>query len=156
MGQEIERKFLVAQEKWRLHEKPEGEIFRQGYLLLNPEKTVRVRVTPTTGFLTIKGLTIGATRLEYEYEIPRDEAVELIDRFSVAELSKIRYRVHHGDKVWDVDEFTGENSGLVIAEIELTHEDEPFLLPEWAEREVTGEEKYYNANLTIHPFKKWL
>ena len=156
MGQEIERKFLVAQEKWGLLEKPKGEFFRQGYLLLNPEKTVRVRVTPTTGFLTIKGLTTGATRLEYEYEIPRDEALELIDRFSVAELSKIRYRVHHGDKIWDVDEFAGENSGLVIAEIELPHEDEPFLLPDWAESEVTGEEKYYNANLTIHPFKKWL
>lgn len=156
MGKEIERKYLVNTEKWQLADKPEGELYRQGYLLLDPEKTIRVRVTPKGGFFTIKGSTSGATRLEYEYEIPRDEAIELLEKFAVAELTKIRYTLKQGEKVWEVDEFSGDNAGLIIAEIELTHEDETYDLPEWAEKEVTGENKYYNSNLTILPFKKWL
>lgn len=155
MPQEIERKFLVNHEKWNLFNKPKGLHFRQGYLLTDPNKTIRVRLTPDKGFLTIKGLSIGATRPEYEYEIPIQEAKELLDQFSISELSKIRYLIHFEGKVWEVDEFLGENSGLIVAEIELKSEDEIFKIPDWIDSEVTSEEKYYNSNLTIHPYSKW-
>ncbi len=155
MPQEMERKYLVDIAKWDDSVKPQGELFRQGYLLTDPDKTIRVRQTPGKGFLTIKGLSVGATRPEYEYEIPVQEAKELLDRFSVAELSKTRYTITFAGKVWEVDEFHGDNSGLIIAEIELTSEDESFELPGWVGREVTGEEKYYNSNLTMYPYGKW-
>ncbi len=155
MGQEIERKYLVDHHKWQQIDKPIGQHYRQGYLLTDPTKTIRVRQTPEKGFLTIKGLSIGATRPEYEYEIPLDEAKELLDNFSIAELSKIRYKVIFDNKVWEVDEFLGDNSGLIVAEIELTSEDERFSIPAWVDREVTGQEKYYNSNLTIEPYKNW-
>lgn len=105
--------------------------------------------------MTIKGLSIGATRPEYEYEIPHDEAKELLDNFSISELSKIRYKIMLGDKVWEVDEFLGDNIGLIVAEIELISEEESFSIPKWIDKEVTGEEKYYNSNLTIEPYTKW-
>lgn len=155
MGQEIERKYLVDKNKWQKLDKPPGQIYRQGYLLTDPNKTIRVRQTTNKGYLTIKGLSIGATRPEYEYEIPFDEAKELLDRFSVSELSKIRYKISFANKIWEIDEFLGDNKGLIIAEIELTSEEESFSIPEWLEREVTGEEKYYNSNLTIEPYKNW-
>ncbi|HUH74698.1 MAG TPA: CYTH domain-containing protein [Chitinophagales bacterium] len=155
MPQEIERKFLVNHDKWNLFNKPKGLHFRQGYLLTDPNKTIRVRLTPDKGFLTIKGLSIGATRPEYEYEIPIQEAKELLDQFSISELSKIRYLIHFEGKVWEVDEFLGENSGLIVAEIELKSEDEIFKIPDWIDSEVTSEEKYYNSNLTIQPYSKW-
>lgn len=155
MGREIERKYLVDKNKWQEIEKPTGQLYRQGYLLTEPDKTIRVRQTANKGYLTIKGLSIGATRPEYEYEIPFDEAKELLDRFSISELSKIRYKIPFDDKVWEVDEFLGENAGLIVAEIELGSEDESFSIPEWIEAEVTGQEKYYNSNLTIEPYKNW-
>jgi adenylate cyclase len=155
MGQEIERKYLVDHHKWQQIDKPAGQLYRQGYLLTDPTKTIRIRQTPKKGFLTIKGLSIGATRSEYEYEIPLDEAKELLDDFSVAELSKIRYKITFENKLWEVDEFLGDNSGLIVAEIELTSEDESFSPPAWVDREVTGQEKYYNSNLTIEPYKNW-
>jgi len=155
MGQEIERKYLVDHIKWQQSDKPAGQLYRQGYLLIDPNKTIRVRQTIDKGFLTIKGLSIGATRPEYEYEIPFDEAKELLDNFSISELSKLRYKILLDKKVWEVDEFLGDNSGLIIAEIELTSEEENFSIPEWVDTEVTGQEKYYNSNLTIKPYKKW-
>lgn len=155
MGQEIERKYLVEKDKWQTFVKPKGELYRQGYIQTDPQKTIRVRLTPKNAFLTIKGLSIGATRAEYEYEIPIAEAEELLDSFSVSELSKIRYKINSNNKVWEVDEFLGDNAGLIVAEIELLSEDERFELPEWIEKEVTGEEQYYNSNLTIKPFKEW-
>jgi len=155
MGKEIERKYLVDKEKWDLISKPSGQIYRQGYLLTDPAKTIRIRSTEQAGFLTIKGISIGATRQEYEYEIPLTDSKELLDNFSVSELSKIRYKISFGNKLWEVDEFLDDNFGLIIAEIELTSEDETFDIPEWIEKEVTGEEKYYNSNLTILPYKKW-
>ena len=118
-------------------------------------KTIRVRLTADKGFLTIKGLSVGATRAEYEYEIPFEEAKELLDNFSVAQLSKIRYEIASGNKIWEVDEFLGDNFGLVIAEIELESENETFSLPAWVDKEVTGQEKYYNSNLTTQPYKLW-
>lgn len=155
MGKEIERKFLLHHEKWQQLEKPTGELYRQGYLLTDPQKTIRVRVTPTKGFITIKGITVGATRLEYEYEIPLSEAGELLDNFSAAVLSKIRYKIVYQHKTWEVDEFLGDNAGLLVAEIELESEEEAFETPEWVSHEVTGDPKYYNANLTITPYKDW-
>lgn len=155
MGIEIERKFLVKQEIWAQLEKPDGEFYRQGYLLTDPTKTIRVRQTSEKGFLTIKGISIGASRSEFEYEIPQEEAKDLLDQFSVSELSKIRYKILFENKLWEVDEFLGENKGLMVAEIELKSEDETFTIPDWIGEEVTGEEKYYNSNLTLLPFKNW-
>ena len=155
MGVEIERKYLVKQDQWEDLEKPRGEMYRQGYLLTDPQKTIRVRQTSDKGFLTIKGLSVGATRAEYEYEIPFGEAKELLAQFAVAELSKIRYKIVFDNYLWEVDEFLAENNGLIVAEIELSSEDENFSIPEWIGEEVTGEEKYYNSNLVTEPFKDW-
>lgn len=155
MAKEIERKFLLDTAQWQQVEKPAGEHFRQGYLVTDPQKTIRVRLTDTTGYLTIKGISTGATRLEYEYEIPAGEARELLDNFAISELSKIRYKITFQNKIWEVDEFLGANKGLFVAEIELQSEDETFDLPSWVTKEVTGEEKYYNSNLTTHPYKNW-
>lgn len=154
MGIEIERKFLVN-EKWKKIQKPAGEFYRQGYLLTDPNKTIRVRQTAEKGFLTIKGISKGATRAEFEYEIPVIEAEELLNQFAVSELSKIRFKILFENKLWEVDEFLGENEGLIVAEIELQSEDENFTIPDWIGREVTGEEQYYNSNLTLFPFKDW-
>lgn len=155
MAKEIERKYLIDLDKWQKIEKPAGQHYRQGYLVTDPQKTIRVRLTPDKGFLTIKGITTGASRLEYEYEIPTAEAKELLDNFAVSELSKIRYLIEFKHHTWEVDEFLGDNAGLFIAEIELGSEDEAFEIPEWATEDVTGEKQYYNANLTIHPYKNW-
>ncbi|MCX6232462.1 MAG: CYTH domain-containing protein [Bacteroidetes bacterium] len=155
MPLEIERKFLVNQEKWNAIEKPQQNNYRQGYLLTDPMKTIRVRVTDTAAFLTIKGLNQGATRLEFEYEIPIADAEALLNNFAVAELIKIRYKIVYKDKLWEVDEFLGANTGLIVAEIELESEIEAFELPPWVDKEVTGDEKYYNSNLSLHPFNTW-
>lgn len=155
MGLEIERKYLVNQEKWQLLEQPQGEYYRQGYLLTDPSKTIRVRQTTKQGFLTIKGISVGAVRAEYEYEIPYQEAAELLDQFATAEISKIRYKIQVDGKLWEIDEFLGDNAGLMVAEIELNSEDEEFALPDWVDVEVTGDEKYYNSSLTINPYKRW-
>ena len=155
MGQEIERKFLVNHSKWKQLSKPEGEQYRQGYLLTDPNKTIRVRQAGSKGFLTVKGPSIGAKRLEYEYEIPFKEAEELLSHFSVSELSKIRYKLPIGNKVWEVDEFLGDSTGLIVAEIELESEDEEFDVPDWIGEEVTNKPEYYNSNLTTNPYKNW-
>ena len=155
MGKEIERKFLIDLEKWQRFSKPQGQLYRQGYLSTDPNRTIRLRLTDTTGYITVKGISINATRSEYEYEIPASDAKELLDSFSVSELSKTRYKIDHGGKVWEVDEFLGDNTGLIVAEIELTSEDEYFDTPDWIDKEVTGEEKYYNSSLTIKPYKNW-
>ena len=153
MGIEIERKFLVNAEKFKQIEKPNKEFFRQGYLLTDPKKTIRVRQTSDKGFITIKGISVGASRAEFEYEIPREEAKELLDQFAVSELSKYRTTILFEDKCWEVDEFLGKNEGLWVAEIELTSEDESFTLPDWVGQEVTGDAQYYNLNMTILPFQ---
>ncbi|RFS15183.1 CYTH domain-containing protein [Emticicia sp. C21] len=155
MALEIERKYLIHQDKWDNFQKPEGQLFRQGYILKDPDKTIRVRVTNTTAYLTIKGASLGATRTEFEYEIPKQEGIELLDNFAVSELSKIRYKVLYSNKLWEVDVFLGNNEGLIVAEIELESEEESFELPEWINVEVTGDNKYYNSNLSANPFKNW-
>ncbi len=155
MPQEIERKFLVNDKAWKELSKPEGQLYRQGYILAEPDKTIRVRQTDKTAYLTIKGITTGASRAEYEYEIPLQDANELLDNFAVTELSKTRYKMPFGGKLWEVDVFTGNNEGLVVAEIELRSEDETFELPAWVGEEVTGDVRYYNSNLTVRPYGKW-
>jgi CYTH domain-containing protein len=155
MGVEIERKFLVKKEKWSQVIKEEKSLFRQGYIVSDPEKTIRVRLTDTAGYLTIKGLTIGASRPEYEYIIPKEDAQQLLDNFCESEIRKIRYFITHDNKLWEVDEFLGKNEGLIVAEIELTDEHEPFSLPDWIDIEVTHEKKYSNSNLAINPYKSW-
>ena len=155
MGVEIERKFLVNKEKWALVEKPKGNLFRQGYLVTDPTKTIRVRITDSSSYLTIKGISVGATRQEFEYEIPKVDAEQLLNQFAVSDVKKIRYEILFDGKIWEVDEFLGENLGLLLAEIELENESEIVELPDWIEREVTNEENYYNSNLSINPFLKW-
>ncbi len=155
MGKEIERKFLLHLEEWKKLIKPAGKHLRQGYISNNPEKTIRIRIAENQAWLTIKGITIGASRLEYEYEIPLNEAAELLDNFCESELEKTRYEIDYKGKTWEIDVFSGDNDGLIVAEIELLSEEETFERPIWIEAEVTADKRYYNANLTIHPFKDW-
>ncbi|HMG09749.1 MAG TPA: CYTH domain-containing protein [Mucilaginibacter sp.] len=155
MGVEIERKFLVDHEKWRQLAKPEGKHYRQGYILSDDTKTIRVRITDEHGYITIKGITKGISRKEYEYTIPVNEGAELLDNFAVSELTKIRYRISFDGKIWEVDEFLGDNQGLLMAEIELEHETETFKLPPWITIEVTDDQRYYNSSLSVNPFNRW-
>jgi len=153
MGKEIERKFLVTGEAWRTGEKKR---YRQGYLSLDEKRTVRVRTTPEKGYVTIKGPGKGATRNEFEYEIPKTDAIELLESLCVKPLiEKDRYRVSHRGLMWEVDEFFGANQGLVIAEIELESEDQALDKPDWVGEEVTGDERYYNVNLVAKPYTSW-
>jgi len=154
MPNEIERKFLVSSDGWRLF--GPGTRYRQGYLSTVPERSVRVRVAGDEGFLTIKGKTVNATRAEYEYAIPVSEANELLDHLCERPLiEKTRYRISHRGLVWEVDEFEGENTGLIVAEVELETEDQAVALPDWAGEEVTGDPRYYNASLVANPYRKW-
>lgn len=155
MPKEIERKFLVDKEKWEAVKKPKGNKIKQCYLLNEIEKTIRVRVKNSKGFLTIKGKTIGVTRIEFEYEIPLAEAEELIQSFGKENIEKIRYEMQIENHLWEVDVFKGENEGLIIAEIELASEKESFTKPYWVTSEVSENPSYYNANLIKNPFKNW-
>lgn len=155
MGIEIERKFLVNKDLWKREEPVKSVIIRQGYLLTDPDKTIRVRVAGEQGYLTIKGRAAGFSRVEFEYEIPVTEAGELIDRFSANRVEKIRHYVQFKGKLWEVDEFKGENEGLLIAEIELRSAEEVFEKPDWVEEEVTTDPRYLNANLAKKPFRHW-
>ncbi len=154
MGTEIERKFLVIGEAWRALAEPVH--YRQGYLSIAKTCTVRVRTAGDRAALTVKGASIGVTRSEYEYEIPPDDAEEMIGRLcQQPAIEKNRYRIPIGEVVWEVDEFLGANLGLVVAEVELTSEDQAFDKPDWIGREVTGDPKYFNANLVACPFSAW-
>jgi len=154
MGVEIERKFLVSSDAWRTLGQP--TLLRQGYLCADPERTVRVRIEGDQGVLTIKSKSEGASRGEWEYPIPLNEAEELLDRLCERPLvEKYRRRIDYRGFTWEVDEFLGENAGLVVAEIELPSEDAAFELPDWIGQEVTGERRYYNSSLIKLPFSKW-
>jgi len=157
MGREIERKFLVTGEGWRTGQRT---LIRQGYLRLDEACTVRVRVKrrdeQEQAYITVKGKTEGATRAEYEYEIPADEAGELLEQFCQRPLiEKHRYVLEHAGMTWEVDKFLGENAGLVVAEVELTDADQTFTHPDWLGQEVTEDQRYYNAVLTQHPYSQW-
>ncbi len=154
MGTEIERKFLVKDNSWR--SLAPGVNYRQGYLNSAKERTVRVRTIDAKGFLTIKGITTGATRAEYEYEIPAADAEAMLNDLCEKPLiEKSRYKIDFGGFVWEVDEFYGENLGLIVAEVELQSEDQTFEKPEWIAEEVTGDPKYFNSNLISDPYLKW-
>ena len=154
MAKEIERKFLIKDDSWR--GQGSAKRYRQGYLSTVKERTVRVRTAGENGFLTIKGITVGASRAEYEYEIPVMDANEMLDRLCERPLiEKTRYRIAHSDLVWEIDEFEGENRGLIIAEVELKDEHELVTLPDWVGKEVTGDPRYFNANLVARPFTTW-
>lgn len=155
MALEIERKFLVNSAVWVETTRPEGTLYRQGYLHSDIDKTVRVRIAGVKAFLTIKGKTTGASRAEFEYEIPVQDATELLDSLANAELSKIRYIIDFQGKTWEIDEFKGENAPLLLAEIELQSEDETFELPPWIAEEVTHDERYFNAYLAKKPYSLW-
>ena len=156
MGTEIERKYLVDHEKWKILNKPKGEHYRQGYILNDDQRAVRVRVTNSHAYITIKGpgeSTI--SRKEYEYEIPATDGEELLAYFTNNGTEKIRYRIPAGIFTWEVDEFLGDNQGLIIAEIELSHEQDKFEIPNWITEEVTDDSRYANSSLAVHPFNKW-
>jgi adenylate cyclase len=155
MGIEIERKYLVNQEKWNHVVKEEKQFWRQGYLLTDANKTIRVRYNEEKGFLTIKSKSVSISRLEFEYEIPKSDAIELLQNFAISVLTKIRYRVNYKNKLWEVDEFLEDNAGLIIAEIELENEHEHYELPEWVGQDVSGDNKYYNSYLSVNPYKNW-
>jgi adenylate cyclase len=155
MSSEIERKFLVNKELWKKLKKPVGKNYRQGYLLIDPTKTIRLRIADKTAYLTIKGETKGISRPEFEYIIPLKDANEMLTLFAGKIIEKIRYLIICKGKTWEIDVFEGEDEGLIIAEIELESENEKFDLPEWITTEVTGDEKYYNSYLSLHPFKYW-
>lgn len=155
MGIEIERKFIVHKDLWKKEIPTQSTAIRQGYLLADPDKTIRIRVAGDQGYLTVKGRAKGLSRLEFEYPIPAGEANELIDHFSVGRIEKIRHYVNYEGKLWEVDEFKGDNEGLHIAEIELTSAEEFFEKPEWIAEEVTMDTRYLNANLAKSPFKQW-
>lgn len=154
MAKEIERKFLVKGEAWRAM--AQGTMYRQGYLNSVKERTVRVRTVGDKAFLTIKGITVGATRAEYEYPIPFDDCNAMLDTLAEKPIiEKKRYKIPQGEFTWEVDEFFGENQGLIVAEIELQSEDQKFDKPDWIGEEVTGDPRYFNSNLIKHPFTKW-
>lgn len=153
---EIERKFLVKTEAFKQQAISQTRII-QGFLNTDPERTVRVRIKGERGFLTVKGASneSGTTRFEWETEISVAEAANLIDLCEAGILEKVRFEVPLGKHMFEVDEFLGENKGLLLAEVELTHEDERFERPDWLGQEVTGQVQYYNSQLSIKPFKEW-
>ena len=153
---EIERKFLVTSDAYKVLAFAKNQI-AQGYLNSNPERTVRVRIKGEKGFLTIKGKGnhSGMSRFEWEKEIPVAEAKALLDLCESGVISKMRFEVKVGQHVFEVDEFYGENSGLIIAEVELGSETESFEKPSWIGEEVTNDERFYNAFLSQNPYSKW-
>ena len=154
MGIEIERKFLLIGDDWK--KLAQGTIYRQGYLHSSRERTVRVRVAGSRGFLTIKGGGIGISRMEFEYEISvRDAEIMLAELCEKPLIEKKRYRIKYEEFIWEVDEFFGENEGLLVAEIELTSEDQSFIKPPWVGEEVSDDPRYFNAVLSKFPYTTW-
>ena len=154
MATEIERKFLVVSDAWRAG--AQGKLYRQGYLSTHKERTVRVRIAGDKAFLTIKGLSVGASRAEYEYAIPVKDAAEMLDNLCEKPLiEKTRYKIEHGGFTWEIDEFDGVNKGLIVAEVELPSEDTVFTKPAWVGDDVTEDRRYFNSNLIAKPFTTW-
>lgn len=155
MAQEIERKFLVVGDFKQYAKKSEHIV--QGYLNSTPERTVRVRIKDDKGYMTVKGISSpsGVSRFEWEKEIPVNEARELINICEPGVIDKVRHLVDVGEHIFEVDEFYGDNEGLVLAEIELSTEEEEFAKPDWLGEEVTGDIRYYNSMLMKNPYKGW-
>lgn len=156
MHVETERKFLVKNKLFRELAKTKKQI-AQGYLCTDPARTVRVRMSDNQGFLTIKGKSSddGMSRLEFEIPVPENEALSLLDLCLPGKIEKTRYLVPFGDIIIEVDEFHGENEGLIVAEVELPSSNTAFDIPEWLGREVTGIQKYYNSALSVTPYCQW-
>lgn len=154
MSVEIERKFLVRGEHWKTL--GQGVLLRQGYLSSDPGRVVRVRIEGDVAMLTIKGRSVGATRGEWEYPIPLEDARVFLDRLCERPvIEKKRYRIPFEGNTWEVDEFFGENAGLVVAEIELESETQMFTKPDWIGDEVTHDARYFNSNLLRKPYSNW-
>lgn len=153
MAQEIERKFLLGDANWQ----PDvaGERYIQAYLCDSESLVTRVRLTETGALLTLKSNTAGMRRSEFEYAIPYQDGQQLVELCTGSAIIKTRYKVPFAGKIWEVDVFDGDNSGLVVAEIELANEAETFARPPWLGREVTEDRKFYNKNLSFHPYASW-
>jgi adenylate cyclase len=155
MAEEIERKFLVKDDSWRANVERQS-VMRQGYLNAAKKSSIRVRVSGDRAHLNIKSATLGVYRKEYEYAIPLQDANEMLDTLCDGPLiEKTRYFVPYARHLWEVDVFAGDNAGLIVAEIELSHEGETFELPPWAGEEVSGDTRYYNVCLAKNPYKNW-
>lgn len=155
MAIEIEHKFLLANDGWREHISRSVR-YRQGYLSSQPTSSIRVRTSNDRAWLNIKTATIGTHRHEYEYEIPPADANEILDSLCKKPLiEKVRYFVTDNGNLWEIDEFEGENQGLIVAEIELDETGQTFSKPPWIGLEVTGDLRYYNNNLAMHPYSEW-
>ncbi len=153
MGQEIEHKFLVVGFEWK--EGAVGVLYRQGYLSTHPERTVRVRIAGDLAYLTVKGASAGTVRSEYEYKVPLADANEMLLLCEKPLIEKRRYRVEHQGLVWEVDEFLGENEGLIVAEVELEREGQCIAKPPWVGEDVSDKVEYYNSSLVLRPYREW-
>lgn len=155
MAVERERKFLVNRSIWETIDKGQSSLVRQAYLATDANNTVRVRVMDNTGWLCVKGNREGISRLEFEYTIPVEDAEQMIAQLAKSEITKLRYKVRNDELTWEIDEFLGDNAGLIIAEIELDSENQPYDKPAWLGNEVTFDDKYSNSSLATKPFKDW-
>ena len=153
MGTEIERKFLVVGDDWRAG--ASGTSYVQGYLSRDVERIVRIRQAGPAAYLTIKGVAQGVRRPEFEYPIPLSDAQQLMGLCLRPLVEKTRYVIKYAGKRWEVDEFHGDNYGLILAEIELSREDEPIDIPPWIGQEVSGDPRYFNSSLSEHPYTEW-
>jgi adenylate cyclase len=155
MGREIERKFLVVNDSWRPAVRDQSR-YEQGYLAITGDCAVRVRIDGKSARLNIKNATLDIERQEYEYDIPVADAREMLSTLCMGRaLSKVRYRVRHGEDIWEVDVFEDANEGLVLAEIELDSRDQAFSVPEWVGEEVSGDSRYLNSSLAVTPYRDW-
>ena len=158
MGKEIERKYLIKKDEWQSYKQYSsvtGTKYCQGYIPTGNTTTVRLRTIDKQGYITIKGETTGYTRSEFEYPIPLEDAEEMLSTLCLKPLiEKIRYKVNQNDFTWEIDEFLGDNAGLIIAEVELESEDQQIDLPHWIDKEV-NDKKYFNSSLTKYPYSQW-
>jgi len=155
MATEIEHKFLLRDDRWRSQVERSVRM-RQGYLTSDARCSVRVRVAGGQGFLNLKSGTLGIQRSEYEYAIPLDEAEEILNTLCEKPLlEKTRHYLHFGEHLWEIDEFSGDNTGLIVAEVELSRADEPFVRPDWVGEDVSQDIRYYNSQLAQHPYLSW-
>lgn len=154
MANEIERKFKVKGDSWR--SLATGTQYRQGYIPTKNLTSVRVRIAGNQGFITIKGPSAGISRAEFEYPIPVEDARKMLDELCErSQIEKTRYKIEFDGLIWEIDEFGGENQGLIIAEVELTDENQTIKLPDWIGEEVSSDPRYFNVNLANHPFSQW-
>ena len=154
MAVEIERKFLVINDSWK-KDIQESFPIKQGFLSSDPERNVRVRIKGSKGYITVKGETKSISRIEFEYEIPLSDAEEILKLCLQPIIEKVRHEIMFDGHTWEVDEFFGVNDGLIIAELELTSEQQLYNSPEWIGKEVSNDAKYYNSNLILSPYSHW-